>query len=357
MDLPVTPPLKPMLAKPVARIPVGMRYEAKWDGFRALVFRDGDEIVLSSRSTKALTRYFPELVDSLRRWLPPRCVVDGEIVVVRGERLDFEALLERIHPADSRVRLLAARSPASFVAFDLLALGDTALLDSPFAERRQLLRAALRDAPGPVHLAPATDDVQVARAWFTQYEGAGLDGVIAKHPELPYRPNERLMSKVKHERTADCVVAGVREHKSGPVVGSLLLGLFDDSGVLQHVGVCASFPMRRRRELMGELAPLRMESVEGHPWARWRQEEAHAGNRMPGGPSRWTGKKDLSWLPLRPERVCEVAYDHMQGDRFRHTAQFRRWRPDREPTECTYAQLEEPVRYDLAQVLGGDAGR
>lgn len=349
------PPLKPMLAKSVARIPLGMHYEAKWDGFRALAFRDGDEVVLSSRSTNPLTRYFPELVDSLRQWLPRRCVVDGEIIVVRGERLDFEALLERIHPADSRVRLLAEEIPTSFVAFDLLALEDTSLLDSPLTERRQLLATALRDASGPVYLAPATDDVEVARTWFARYEGAGLDGIIAKRPDLPYRPDQRLMSKIKHERTADCVVAGIREHKSGPVVGSLLLGLFDDTGVLQHVGVCASFPMRRRQELMTELAPLRMESAEGHPWAAWQQEDAHASSRMPGGPSRWTGKKDLSWLPLRPERVCEVAYDHMQGDRFRHTTQFRRWRPDREPSECAYAQLEEPVRYDLAQVLDGRA--
>lgn len=352
------PPVKPMLAKTAARIPTGMHYEAKWDGFRALVFRDGDEIELTSRSTNSLTRYFPELVEALRQWLPPRCVVDGEIVVVRGDRLDFEALLERIHPADSRVRRLAAETPASFVAFDLLALDDTALLDAPLTDRRRLLATALQDARGAVRLAPATDDVDVAREWFDRFEGAGLDGVIAKRPDLPYRPDQRLMVKVKHERTADCVVAGLREHKSGPVVGSLLLGLYDADGVLQHVGVCASFPMRRREELMAELAPLRMESAEGHPWGAWRDEAAQAESRMPGGPSRWTGKKDLSWVPLRPERVVEVAYDHMQGDRFRHTAQFRRWRPDREPGECTYAQLEEPVRYDLTEVLGGrsDAG-
>lgn len=350
------PPVKPMLAKTAARIPTGMHYEAKWDGFRALVFRDGDEIELTSRSTNSLTRYFPELVEALRRWLPPRCVLDGEIVVVRGDRLDFEALLERIHPADSRVRRLAAEIPASFVAFDLLALDDTALLEAPLTDRRRLLAAALQDARGAVRLAPATDDVDVAREWFDRFEGAGLDGVIAKPPDLPYRPDQRLMVKVKHERTADCVVAGLRQHKSGPVVGSLLLGLYDADGVLQHVGVCASFSMRRREELMSELEPLRMESAEGHPWGAWQEEAAHAESRMPGGPSRWTGKKDLSWLPLRPERVVEVAYDHMQGDRFRHTAQFRRWRPDREPGECTYAQLEEPVRYDLTEVLGGLSG-
>ena len=350
------PPVKPMLAKTAARIPTGMHYEAKWDGFRALVFRDGDEIELTSRSTNSLTRYFPELVEALRRWLPPRCVLDGEIVVVRGDRLDFEALLERIHPADSRVRRLAAEIPASFVAFDLLALDDTALLEAPLTDRRRLLTTALQDARGAVRLAPATDDVDVAREWFDRFEGAGLDGVIAKPPDLPYRPDQRLMVKVKHERTADCVVAGLRRHKSGPVVGSLLLGLYDADGVLQHVGVCASFSMRRREELMSELAPLRMESTEGHPWGAWQEEAAHAESRMPGGPSRWTGKKDLSWLPLRPERVVEVAYDHMQGDRFRHTAQFRRWRPDREPGECTYAQLEEPVRYDLTEALGGRPG-
>ncbi len=345
------PPLKPMLAKPAARIPAGMHYEAKWDGFRAIVFRDGDEVEIGSRSAKPLTRYFPELADALRTHLPPRCVLDGEIVIARDGRLDFDALLERIHPADSRVRMLAERTPASFVAFDLLAHEERALLDTPLEERRELLLRALRDAADPVHLAPATRDTEVAHRWFEQYEGAGLDGVIAKKPTLPYRPDERLMVKVKHERTADCVLAGFRYHKSGPVVGSLLLGLYDAAGTLQHVGVCASFPMRRREELVTELEPLRMESAAGHPWAQWEREEAHEASRMPGGPSRWTGTKDLSWVPLKPERVCEVAYDHMQGDRFRHTAQFRRWRTDRDPASCTYAQLEEPVRYDLAQVL------
>ncbi|MFF3763745.1 ATP-dependent DNA ligase [Streptomyces sp. NPDC001922] len=353
MDLPVMPPVKPMLAKSVAKIPPGMHYEAKWDGFRAIVFRDGDEVEIGSRSGKPLTRYFPELVTALRDRLPPRCVTDGEIVVARGGRLDFDALLERIHPADSRVRLLAETTPAGFVAFDLLALGDASLMDTPLRERREALTAALRTAADPVFTAPATYDIALAERWFQQYEGAGLDGVIAKDPALGYRPGERVMAKIKHERTADCVVAGYRLHKSGPVVGSLLLGLHDDRGRLQHVGVCASFPMRRREELMTELEPLRMPSLDGHPWADWVSEEAHADSRMPGAPSRWTGTKDLSWVPLRPERVVEVAYDHMQGDRFRHTAQFRRWRPDREPRECTYAQLEEPVRYDLAEVLGG----
>lgn len=351
MDLPVTPPLKPMLAKPVATIPPGMHYEAKWDGFRALAFRDRDELELVSRTGKPLTRYFPELTATLPTQLPARCVVDGEIVVAHHGRLDFDALLERIHPADSRVRTLAARNPASLVVFDLLALDDDALLDTPFTDRRAALTRALRHATAPLHVAPATRDLDLARRWFHQFEGAGLDGIVAKPPEGHYHPGERTMTKIKHERTADCVLAGVRTHKSGPVVGSLLLGLHDAQGHLQHVGVCASFTQRRRRELMDELRPLRMESVEGHPWADWGDPQAHADSRMPGGPSRWSGTKDLSWIPLRPERVCEVAYDHMQGDRFRHTTRFRRWRPDRAPRECTYAQLEEPVGYDLDQVL------
>ncbi|TDC24007.1 ATP-dependent DNA ligase [Streptomyces sp. 8K308] len=351
MDLPVMPPVKPMLATSVARIPPGMHYEAKWDGFRAIVFRDGDEIEIGSRTTKPLTRYFPELVEGLRATLPERCVVDGEIVIVRGPRLDFDALLERIHPADSRVRMLAERTPASFVAFDLLAVGGDALLETPLTERRAALLDALRDTHQPVFVTPATLDLATAERWYEEYEGAGLDGIVAKPLDLGYRPDERAMVKVKHERTADCVVAGLRYHKSGPVVGSLLLGLHDETGRLQHVGVSAAFPMKRRQELMDELAPLVLESAEGHPWAAWARAEAHAGRRMPGAPSRWSGGKDLSWVPLRPERVCEVAYDHMQGDRFRHTARFRRWRPDRDPASCGYDQLVEPVSYDLGQVL------
>ncbi|MFJ6631854.1 ATP-dependent DNA ligase [Streptomyces sp. NPDC091376] len=351
MDLPVMPPVKPMLAKSVAKIPPGMQYEAKWDGFRAIVHRDGDEVVIGSRTGKPLTRYFPELVVSLRDNLPERCVVDGEIVIAHEGRLDFDRLTERIHPADSRVRMLAERTPASFVAFDLLALGDEALLETPLAERRAVLAEALSGAREPVHLAPATTDTAVAQEWFERYEGAGLDGVIAKPLDLPYRPDARLMYKIKHERTADVVVAGFRFHKSGPVVGSLLLGLFDAGGALQHVGVCAAFSMKRREELVAELEPLRLADVSEHPWARWAEEEAHESARLPGAPSRWSGKKDLSWVALRPERVVEVAYDHMEGDRFRHTAQFRRWRPDRTPDSCTYTQLEEPVSYDLSQVL------
>lgn len=344
------PPVKPMLAKSVKQIPPGMQYEAKWDGFRAIVHRDGDEVVIGSRTGKPLTRYFPELVTAVRENLPPRCVVDGEIVVAYDGRLDFDRLSERIHPADSRVRLLAEQTPASLVAFDLLALGDDSLLDTRQSDRRAVLEAALADASAPVHLAPSTTDPAMAQEWFERYEGAGLDGVVAKPLDLPYRPDTRAMYKIKHERTADCVVAGYRFHKSGPVVGSLLLGLYDEQGTLQHVGVCAAFPMKRRAELVAELEPL-VTQVAEHPWGSWGDAEAHEGSRMPGAPSRWSGKKDMSWVALRPERVCEVAYDHMEGDRFRHTTQFRRWRPDRTPTGCTYAQLEEVVRYDLAEVL------
>ncbi|GAA1045430.1 ATP-dependent DNA ligase [Streptomyces murinus] len=353
MELPVMPPVKPMLAKSVARIPPGMHYEAKWDGFRAIVFRDGAEIELGSRTGKPLTRYFPELVEALRERVPGRCVLDGEIVIARAGHLDFDALTERIHPAASRVRTLAERTPASFVAFDLLALDDQALLDVPLTDRRALLDRALAGAGPPVHLAPATTDLTVAEEWFERFEGAGLDGIVAKPLDLRYRQDERAMFKIKHERTADVVVAGYRLHKSGPVVGSLLLGLYDGQGRLQHVGVSAAFPMKRRAELVEELAPLRMDDVTGHPWAAWSEEAAHESARLPGAPSRWSGKKDLSWVPLRPERVAEVAYDHMEnGQRFRHTARFRRWRPDRTPESCTYAQLAEPVRYDLEEILG-----
>lgn len=347
------PPVMPMLAKPVAKIPPGMHYEAKWDGFRAIVFRDGDEVELGSRTGKPLTRYFPELVEALKGQVPERCVLDGEIVIAREGRLDFDALTERIHPAQSRVSMLAQKTPASFVAFDLLALADESLLDVALADRRALLVAALARTTAPVHVAPATTDIEVAERWFEQYEGAGLDGVIAKPLTLAYRQDERSMFKIKHERTADVVVAGYRLHKSGPVVGSLLLGLYDDGGTLQHVGVSAAFPMKRRAELVAELEPLRMDDVAEHPWAAWSDEAAHETARLPGAPSRWSAKKDLSWIPLRPERVAEVAYDHMEnGVRFRHTARFRRWRPDRSAESCTYGQLEEPVRYDLTEILG-----
>ncbi|MFE9390790.1 ATP-dependent DNA ligase [Streptomyces sp. NPDC006784] len=354
MRLPVMPPVRPMLAKAVSAVPEGMQYEAKWDGFRCLVFRDGEEVELLSRTGKSLVRYFPELVAVLRERLPERCVLDGEIVLPVGGRLDFEALQQRIHPAASRVRLLAERTPVSYVAFDLLALGDTDAMAESLSGRRRMLESALEGCRPPLHLAPVTHDSAVAREWFAQYEGAGLDGVVAKRTDLPYRPGERVMLKVKHERTADCVLAGLRPHKSGPeALGSLLLGLHDVSGVLQYVGASSSFPAVRRRELMRELAPLRTDRPEEHPWARWAEEEAQQEGRMPGAPSRWSGGKDSSWVPLRPERVCEVAYDHMEGERFRHTVLFRRWRPDREPRSCTYEQLEQPVHYDLEAALGG----
>ena len=340
-----------MLSRSVPEIPEGMHYEPKWDGFRAIVFRDGEEVELGSRNERPLTRYFPEVLRAVRANLPERCVMDGEIVIVRGDRLDFDALLNRIHPADSRVKLLADQTPASFVAFDLLALGDDSLLEEPFRRRRELLEGALAAARAPVHVTPATTSLELAKRWFQQFEGAGLDGVVAKPFDQPYRQDQRRMFKVKHERTADCVVAGYRWHKAGGVVGSLLLGLYEESGALQHVGVAASFPMRRRAQLVDELAPYAMDGFEGHPWAAWAYAEAHEADRLPGGLSRWNAKKDLSWVPLRPELVCEVAYEHMEGTRFRHTAQFRRWRPDRAPGSCDYAQLEEPVRYDLADIL------
>jgi ATP-dependent DNA ligase len=348
------PPVAPMLSKAVKQIPAGpgFLYEPKWDGFRCVVFRDGDEIELGSRNERPFSRYFPELVDAVRAELPPRCVLDGEIILTRGDRLDFEALQQRIHPAQSRIRLLATETPASFVAFDALALGDESLLNRPFGERRRLLEEALAGAKPPIHLTRVTDDAAVAREWFDSFEGAGLDGVVAKSVDLPYRQDERIMFKVKHERTADCVVAGFRWHKSGPVIGSLLLGLYDDSGDLQHVGVIGSFPMARRASLAEEIAPLRENALDGHPWRGWAEAEAQASGRMPGAVSRWNAKKDLSWEPLRPERVVEVRYEHMEGTRFRHTAQFVRWRDDRDPRSCTYEQLEEPVSYDLAAVLG-----
>jgi len=351
MRLPVMPPVAPMLAKSVSQIPETGHVEPKWDGFRTIVFRDGDEVELGSRNEKPMTRYFPELVEQIKEHTPERCVLDGEIVIVAGDRLDWDSLTNRIHPAASRVKLLAEQTPASFVAFDVLALGDDDLMGTSFAERRSRLTDALAGAGGRVHLTPATADMAEAQRWFTQFEGAGLDGVVAKPLDGRYLPDKRTMFKIKHERTADCVVAGFRWHKSGPVVGSLLLGLWNDEGRLQHVGVVASFPMARRASLVDELAPLR-DGVEDHPWAAWADEQAHAGQRLPGAVSRWNATKDLSFVPLRPELVVEVAYDHMEGDRFRHTAQFRRWRTDRDPSSCTYAQLDEPVRFDLADVLG-----
>jgi len=351
MHLPVMPPLAPMLAKSVPTIPDVGHVEPKWDGFRTIVFRDGDEVELGSRNERPMTRYFPEVVEAVKQQLPKRCVVDGEIVVVRDDRLDFEALQQRIHPAASRVNLLAAETPASFIAFDLLALGDQSLMAAPFRERRNRLSTALATAQAPVYLTPATEDMAEAQRWFEVFEGAGLDGVVAKPVDAAYTPDKRTLFKVKHERTADCVVAGFRWHKSGPVVGSLLLGLYDDTGRLQHVGVSASFPMARRSELVDELAPYRLAEGDAHPWSGWAEAQAHTEGRLPGAVSRWNAKKDLSFVAIRPELVVEVAYDHMEGTRFRHTAQFRRWRTDRDPASCTYDQLESPVRYDLGQVL------
>lgn len=349
------PPVSPMLAKAVATIPDGQHYEPKWDGFRSVVFRDGDEVEIGSRNERPMTRYFPELVELFTERLPPRCVVDGEIVVAdaEGTGLDFEALLQRVHPAESRVRLLAGETPASFVAFDLLALGDDDLTAAPYTERRARLQEVVPASDvlrRGVHLTPRTTDLDTARAWFERFEGAGLDGLIAKKGDLTYQPDKRVMSKIKHERTADCVVAGYRVHKSGPdAVGSLLLGLYGDDGRLASVGVVGAFPMARRRELFTELQPL-VTSFDDHPWNWAKQSE---GTRTPreAEHSRWNAQKDLSFVPLRPERVVEVRYDHMEGVRFRHTAQFKTWRPDREPSSCTYAQLERPVRFDLAEVL------
>ena len=369
MRLPVLPPVAPMLAKSVPDIPPGMCYEPKWDGFRSVIFRDGDEVEIGSRNERPMTRYFPELVEAVRAEFPPRCVVDGEIVLATGDGLDFEALQQRIHPAASRVALLSTRTPASFVAFDLLALGDDDLTGRPFAQRRELLERALGGARPPVHVTPLTTDADLARRWFEQFEGAGLDGVVAKPADGAYEPDKRVMFKIKHVRTADCVVAGYRPHKSGPeAIGSLLLGLYTAEGSLASVGVIGAFPLAQRHSLFTELQPL-VTTFDGHPW-NWAEHLAAratgagsasvAGRANPRdyGGSRWNNGKDLSFVPLRPERVVEVRYDHMEGARFRHTAQFARWRPDREPRSCTYAQLEEPVSFDLAEILrGGPSGR
>ena len=354
MRLPVMPPVKPMLAKSVPEIPRGdYAYEPKWDGFRSIVFRDGDEVEIGSRNERPMTRYFPEVVVAVKANLPERCVVDGEIVVPdpSGKRLEFETLQQRIHPADSRVKLLAAQTPAHLIAFDLLALEDRNLMKEPFAERRRLLEDALGNASSPIHVTPATTDHDVAEGWFDEFEGAGLDGVVAKPLDVTYQPDKRVMFKIKHVRTADCVVAGYRVHKSDEhAVGSLLLGLYDENGDLANIGVVGAFPMSQRRRLFEELQPL-VTSFEGHPW-NWSQEEV--GTRTPrhSEGSRWSAGKDLTFVPLRPERVVEVKYDHMEGPRLRHTAQFVRWRPDRDPRSCTFDQLEEPVTYDLAEILG-----
>jgi ATP-dependent DNA ligase len=343
-----------MLAKAADDLPSGdgWLFEPKWDGFRCLAFLDGGEVVLSSRNSRPFSRYFPEAAAPLRAALPERCVVDGELVIPGPGGLDFDALQLRLHPAESRVRLLAATSPVHVVVFDLLALDDRDLTPEPLAARRRLLEQVL--APNEqVHRSPATVDVAVARRWFTEFEGAGLDGVVAKRLDERYRPDERAWVKVKHHRTADCVVAGFRWHKDGTSVGSLLLGLHDESGVLHHVGVCGSFTAAHRRELVGELAPLRDHAAEDHPWRDWADWQAHetAAGRMPGSPSRWNAAKDLRWEPLRPERVCEVAFSQLTNRRFRHNAHFRRWRPDRDPSSCTYDQLDVAVPVALEEVL------
>ncbi len=362
MLLPVMPPVSPMLAKSVKTIPEGeLSYEPKWDGFRSIIFRDGDEVEIGSRNEKPMTRYFPEVVEAVLANFPERAVVDGEIIVVSasGDRLDFEALQQRIHPAVSRVRRLSVETPARFVAFDLLALDDDDLTGRPFAERRARLEQALADAQAPIHLTRVTADVATATEWFTRFEGAGLDGVVAKPLATGYLPDKRVMFKIKHERTADCVVAGYRVHKSGPdSIGSLLLGLYNDEGELASVGVIGAFPAARRKELFTELQPL-VTTFDDHPWA-WAEPDRRAsgagqeeGTRTPRNSegSRWSVGKDLSFVPLQPDLVVEVRYEHMEGVRFRHTAQFNRWRPDRDPRSCTYEQLDEPVKYDLGDVL------
>jgi ATP-dependent DNA ligase len=342
-DLPVVPPVKPMLAKLSRTIPTGdgWRYEPKWDGFRCIVFREGDHLQLSSRNERPFDRYFPELREPLLAALADRCVVDGEIVVPEreGRGLDFDALLQRIHPAKSRVDLLARETPASFVAFDLLALDDASLLDRPLSERRKLLESHVRFG-APVFLTPVSDDPATAEAWFSTFEGAGLDGVVAKRADSPYTFDKRTMVKVKHERTADCVVAGYRIHKDGNGVGSLLLGLYDDTGRLQHVGVAAAFTTRFRTELLELLAPYRRDALVDHPWREWAEAQAHAEGRLPGAVSRWNAGKDLSWVPVRAELVAEVTFGQLEAGRFRHGVQFVRWRPDRDPASCGYEQLD-----------------
>ncbi|GAC1311793.1 MAG: ATP-dependent DNA ligase [Acidimicrobiales bacterium] len=352
MVLPVVPPVAPMLAKAATALPVAgeVLYEPKWDGFRCIVFRDGDSIELGSRNERPLTRYFPDICAAVRAGFPQRCVIDGEIVIAGTNGLDFDALLNRIHPADSRVQMLARQTPASFVAFDLLAVDDRDMRPEPFSVRRAELERTLVDARPPLHVTPATADRDVALDWFRRFEGAGLDGVVAKHVDTIYREGERVMVKVKHERTADVVVAGFRWHKSGDVVGSLLLGLWA-GGRLQHIGVASAFKAAQRRALVDELEPFRTAGPDIHPWAEWAEAEAHTTQRLPGATSRWNAKKDLSFVLLRPELVAEVAFNQLQGDRFRHPAQFLRWRPDRDPSSCTYAQIDVAVPEELAEVF------
>lgn len=356
VPLPLPSPILPMLAKRVEEIPSqsqGWSFEPKWDGFRTVIFRSGDELLIQSRDGKPLDRYFPELREPLLQQLPKQCVLDGEIVIARQGGLDFDALTLRIHPAASRVKTLATQSPASVVFFDLLQLEHRDLRDEGFSVRRHELERILAQVEKPLHITPATQDRAIAQDWFTRFEGAGLDGVIAKPIDGPYTPDTRTMLKIKHERDCDCVVAGFRWHKDseGTAVGSLLLGLYNDAGKLQHVGVCASFTAAKRKELVEFLAPYREEALRDHPWADWADAAAQASGRMPGGQSRWNSGKDLSWQPLRIELVVEVAYEHMQGDRFRHLAHFRRWRPDKAPADCTYQQLEVVPPLELMSIF------
>ncbi len=358
MNLAVNPPVLPMLAKRVGELPPGEGwiFEPKWDGFRALFFRDSDEVFIQSRDEKPLNRYFPELIESLKAQLPERCVLDGEIVIAGKEGLEFETLQMRLHPAESRVKKLSVEIPASIVFFDLLSEGDRDLCNVPFGERRKRLESMLSGAEPPLHLTPATRDRTTAADWFSRFEGAGLDGVVAKAEDGTYEPNKRVMLKIKHERECDCVVAGFRWHKRGEktAVGSLLLGLYDDAGNLEHVGVCASFTNVKRQELVKFLEPYRKNAIDNHPWRDWAKAESNADaepHRRPGAQSRWSAGKDLSWEPLRPELVVQIAYDHMQGSRFRHTAQFRRWRDDKRPRDCTFDQLEVVPPHELASIF------
>ena len=355
----IAPPIEPMLAKLADTLPPAddVLYEPKWDGFRALVFRGGDEVFIQSRDSRPLDRYFPELHEALLAALPDGCVLDGEIVIATPRGLDFDALQLRLHPAASRVAKLAKETPSSFVAFDALAVDGANLMSTPQAERRAALERLLRRAKRPVYLTPMTRSRDQAAHWLEHFEGAGLDGVIAKPAGLTYQPGKRAMIKVKHARTAECVVAGFRWYKTGKdAIGSLLLGLYDDAGVLQHVGVTSSFSMATRKQLVKELAPLRKDAIRDHPWRDWAGAEAES-SRMPGAQSRWSAGKDLSWEPLRPERVCEVKYDHLQGDRFRHAATFQRWRPDKPPRECRYDQLEVTKPYELDKVFSSGSSR
>jgi ATP-dependent DNA ligase len=357
----IPPPIEPMLAKLADDLPQegAFLYEPKWDGFRAIVFRRGPSVFIQSRDLRPLDRYFPELHASLLAGLPQDCVVDGEIVITTAAGLDFDALQLRLHPAASRVAKLAESTPSSFVAFDLLALDRRDLRGEPQAERRRLLEQAFAKVAPPIHLTPVTRERDVATDWLARFEGAGLDGVIAKPARERYLPGKRAMLKIKHARTAECVVAGFRWHKEGrgTLVGSLLLGLYDDTATLHHVGVTSSFTMARRKELAAELEPLRKGALGRHPWRDWAVAEEHATTRMPGGQSRWSAGKDLSWEPVRIERVCEVKYDHMQGDRFRHAATFLRWRVDKQPKDCRYSQLEVTAAYELERVFGAGASR